>query len=268
MRTLKLFIILASLILVIRTDAKADERFFTYSYESSVLPENQFEIEQWITNQNGRKEGDYSRWDLRTEIEYGVTSFYSTALYLNWESTRIDGTEEDDDNSTEFKGVSWENIYQLLNPTLDPVGLATYLELTSDGLDYEVEGKLILSKEIDNFVLATNAIYEAEWEREDGHTEREATLEFTFGAAYKLDSHWSVGLEARNKGAYPDGLNLSGQEFQTWSAGPNVHYGTSKWWATLTVLPQIWGNGDGASGDRQLVHEEELEVRLIFGILL
>lgn len=249
--------------------ASADERHFTYSYEASVLPKGQWEIEQWVTNENGKEDGDYSQWDLRTEFEYGLTDRLMTAIYLNVESTRSEGvTGEDDENEAKFKGVSSEWFYQLSNPHLDSVGTALYGEVTTDGIDVELEGKFIVSKEFNNIVLAFNAIYEAEWEREDNETEKEATLEFTAGGAYKFDPNWSAGLEVRNKSAYPGDLNLGGQEFQSWSVGPNIHYGDQKWWGTFTILPQVWGNGDGSEGGRQLVHEESIEVRLIFGVLL
>lgn len=61
----------------------ADERSFSYIYEANVLPRGKAELEQWITNQNGRKDGDYSAWNFRTEFEYGVTERYMSALYLN-----------------------------------------------------------------------------------------------------------------------------------------------------------------------------------------
>lgn len=249
--------------------AKADERYFSYVYEADVMAEGKWEFEQWVTHQNGREEGDYAAWNLRSEIEYGLTPFLTTALYLNWDSVRSENMPgKEDTQETDFKGVSSEWTYQLLNPVLDPVGLALYGELTSDGIDYEAEGKILLSKAFRDFVVAANAVYEAEWEREDGKTEREATLQLLAGVAYKLSPQWSVGIEARNKSAYPDGLNLSGQEFQTWNVGPNVHYGSPKWWATFTVLPQVWGNGDGSRGGRNLEHEEQVEVRLLVGIHL
>ena len=249
------------------TPAQADERSFTYVYEANVLPQGEAEFEQWITNQNGKEDGDYSQWNFRTELEYGVTERYMTALYLNLNSTRSDGVTgiDEEGGSLKFKGFSWENIYQILNPNLDPVGLAAYIEYTSDGLDQELESKILLSKPLGNWILALNGVYEAEWEREDGKTEREGTLEFVGGASYKVTPNWSIGVEARNKSAYPDGLNLSGQEYNCTSVGPNVHYDSSKWWATLTILPQVWGNGDGAQGSRQLVHEESMEVRLLVG---
>jgi len=261
--------ILAALLCCGANTAAADERFFTYVYEADAMAEGQWEFEQWVTNQNGRKEGDYSQWNFRSEFEYGITSALTTALYLNWDSTRSENMPgEDDINDTTFKGVSSEWTYQVLNPILDPVGFSLYGEVTTDGVDVEAEGKLIVSKVIDDIVLAANAEYEAEWEDEDGFTEKEAYLSFYLGVAYRFSPQWSVGLEARNKSAYPDGLDLSGQEFQTWNVGPNLHYGAKDWWATFTVLPQVWGNGDGSSGGRNLGHEEEVEVRLIVGVHL
>ena len=247
---------------------QADERFFTYVNESETIPENSWEFEQWVTHQNTRKEGDYAQWNFRSEIEYGITNALTTALYLNWDSTRSENMPgKEDVHETTFKGVSSEWFYQVLNPLLDPVGMGLYGEYTTDGIDHELEGKIIFSKPVNDFIFAAHAEYEAEWEREDGEIEREAYLSFAAGAAYRLNPHWSVGVEARNKSAYPDGLNLSGQEFQTWNVGPNVHYGSAKWWATFTVFPQVWGNGDGGSGGRNLSHEESIEMRMIFGIL-
>lgn len=250
--------------------ASADERLFTYSYESSVLPEGAIELEQWVTNQSGKEDGDYSEWNLRTEFEFGITEAYMTALYLNLDSVRSEGvTGVEDEDGADFNGISWENVYQLSNPKLDPIGSALYGEVSTDGLDTELEWKLLLSKEFsNNIVAAFNAVYEMEWEKEDGETEEEAGLEFTAGLAYKLSPKWAAGIEVRNKSAYPGGLDLKTQEYQTWSVGPNIHYGNPKWWFTFTVLPQVWGNGDGAQSDRNLVHEESIEFRLIAGVPL
>lgn len=266
--TIKLTFLLSCLSILFYPDfSRADERSFTYSYETNVLPESALEFEQSITNQNGKEDGDYSQWNFRSEIEYGVTEHYMSALYLNWDSTRSEGvTTEEDGNSSEFKGFSWENIYQVLNPNLDPLGFALYGEFSSDAIDYEFEGKLLFSKPVNDFIFVANAIYEAEFAKEEGQTAKEAELAFTLGASYKVNTNWSIGVEARNVSDYPGALDLNGQEFQAWSVGPNVHYANQKWWATLTVLPQVWGNGEDSSGSRQLVHEESIETRLIFGI--
>ena len=54
------------------------------------------------------------------------------------------------------------------------------------------EYKLIVSKNLgDHWVLAANAVFEQEWEQEDGETEKESVLEFTLGAAYRFTPNWS-----------------------------------------------------------------------------
>lgn len=267
---MKRILLLTAALLAYQT-AAADERLFTYSYEASVLPKGSFEVEQWVTNQSGKQDGHYSVWDYRTEVEYGVTERYMTALYFNWNYTHSEGvTGVESDEGADIKGFSWENIYQIMNPNIDPVGLAVYGEFSSDFDDYELEGKILLSKPLENGLnLVFNAAYEAEWEKEDEEegvvTEHEAEVTLTSGVSYKLSPSWAAGVEARYVAAYPDGFDLQGREYQAVSVGPNLHYGAPHWWVTATVLPQIWGDGDGARGGRQLVHEEKLEFRVIFG---
>jgi hypothetical protein len=43
-----------------------------------------------------------------------------------------------------------------------------------------------------------------------------------------------------------------------------VHYGSAKWWATLTVLPQVAGDPDTRWG-LELDEHTRIEVRLIAG---
>src|SRR5262245_5947617 len=74
--------------------ARADERFFTYSYEaSSVLPKGGVEFEQWVTYRGGKEDGVFAAWDLREELEFGITDRYTTSLYLNFRSTHSDPTD-------------------------------------------------------------------------------------------------------------------------------------------------------------------------------
>ena len=52
--------------------ASANERHFTYTYESAVLPAGQRELEFWTTWRNGRAQY-YSGFDHRVEYEFGIT---------------------------------------------------------------------------------------------------------------------------------------------------------------------------------------------------
>lgn len=88
------------------------------------------------------------------------------------------------------------------------------------------------------------------------------SLEFTTGLAYRLNSHWSVGLEGRHRKIF-DELGFNHQVGSAWFVGPNVHYGSSKWWATFTVLPQV--SGTPATNGLDLGEHEKIEFRLLIG---
>lgn len=250
--------------------AHADERFFTYVYESEVLPKGKWEFEQWLTYRKGHPAGDRNInqhiWDFREEIEYGVTDRLSVSGYLNFRNDQFVARTAGVQNSSDFnfKGVSAEFKYQLLSPNKHPVGLALYFEPLYGGNEQELEYKILLSKNLgEKWILAANAVYEQEWEHEEGVIAKEAVLEFTAGAAYRLTPHWSAGLEGRYHSVYL-GHGLDEHLGTGWFVGPNVHYGSSKWWATLTVLPQVAGNPSDGGINR--TEHQTFESRLIFGL--
>jgi hypothetical protein len=263
-------LLLAALAASTLVSARADERFFTYVYESEVLPKGGWEFEQWVTYRKGFPEGDraFSQhlWDFREEIEYGLTERLTTALYLNFRQEQLVARETGLEDSSEFsfKGVSAEFKYQLFNPNKQPVGLALYFEPTYNGNEQELEYKILLSKNLgDHWVFAANAVYEQEWEHEEGETEKESVLEFTAGAAYRLTPNWALGLEGRYHSVY-EGLGLNDHLGTGWFVGPNVHYGSAKWWGTLTVLPQVAGHP--SDGGINHTEHQTFETRLIFGL--
>jgi len=248
----------------------ADERFFTYIQEADVIPKGGWEFEQWVTFRKGYLEGDRAfdqyLWDFREEMEYGFTDKLSGSMYLNFQQEQVVAQQPGlaDSSQFSFKGVSGEVKYQLLNPYSDPVGIALYFEPTYNGNEQELEYKVIFSKNLgDKWVLAANATFEQEWERENGQTERESVLEFTFGAAYRFTPNWSVGIEARYHEVF-EGATLNEHLASAWFLGPNIHYGTSKWWATFTLLPQI--SGTPSDGRINITEHQIFEARLIFGI--
>jgi len=250
--------------------ARADERFFTYVYESDVLPKGKWEFEQWLTYGQGYPGGDreYSShtWSFREEMEYGLTERLSGSLYLNFQSQQFVAREEGLQNESDFsfEGVSAEFKYQLLNPNTKPVGIALYLEPTYNGDEIELEEKLLFSKTFnDKWVTALNFSFEQEWEQEEGTTEKESIFEVTTGVAYRFTPHWSAGIEGRYRSVY-EGLGFNEHLATGWYVGPNVHYGSSKWWGTLTVLPQVAGHP--SDGGLNYTENEKFEVRLIFGI--
>ena len=259
--------LLAAAALLTATAVRADERLFTYVQEAEVLPKGGLEFEQWLTHRRDKADGVFARWDFREELEYGFTDRLSGAGYLNFKSTHSEGvTGRADEDSFKFEGVSTELKYQLLNPNTKPLGVLLYGEATYNGDEFELEEKLVLQKNFgEKWVTALNVTLEEEWAFTATDTEEELKLELTAGVAYKINSHWSVGLEGRNHRVYAPGFNFDNREADAWFVGPNVHYAHGPWWATLTVLPQVHGS-PATRNSLELDEHEKIEVRLIAGV--
>jgi len=250
----------AALSAVLMSGALADEKHFAFVKEPRVPNEGETEFEQWITGRFGREDGSYARWDIREELEYGFTDYLAGALYLNFTDIH-EGVEDAEDKGLDFTGISTELKYQLSDPYTDLLGSLLYFEYTTDGASHELEEKVVLGKDWDYWTIAADATLEQEWEDEDGETEKESSLQFGAGISRKLNTNWSVGLEAVQKFVH-HGLGLDDEEYSTTSVGPNIHFKKEHFYVTLAVLPQVHGTGEGADGGLQLEHAERLQMRL------
>jgi hypothetical protein len=268
----KTYLSLLSTVAALHT-AMGTERIFTYSYEPETMPQGALEFEQWVTLRTQRtKRGDvkkqnFNRWDIREELEYGVTDNYTVGLYLNTkaESFRdFSSTPPEDVSEFEFAGISLENRYMVLNPAENPVGLTLYLEPTFTGSEAALEQKIILVQRHGDWKWALNLIHETEWE--DNFHETVGEVEATFGIGRQLNPRWTMGLELRNHYEIPE---YSEWENMALYVGPVVSYRQEKWWGALTVMPQVWGkNFDGNPDDDRWLELEDHElvnIRLILG---
>jgi hypothetical protein len=250
--------------------ALATERLFTYTYEPETLPKGVFEVEQWITVRAGRNRAvgqeDFYRLQFREELEYGVTDKYQVALYFNheYESYDIPGGG----NFCDYRqtGISFENKYLLLNPAEHRVGLALYLEPAWDWDEetFKLEEKIILGQRHGDWKWALNLTHETEWEHE--YRETVGEFEITAGLTRVLNSRWALGLEMRHHAEIAEYRDWEGYAFYL---GPVLSYRRDRWWAALTVMPQIYGaNFEGnPDGDTSLDLDghERVNMRLLFG---
>src|SRR5215471_15200068 len=209
-------------------NAHATSQLFTYTYEPETMPAGSMEFEQWVTAATGRTaavgQDKYNRWDLREELEYGITDNYSISLYLNSQSESYVDAMGADFSKFSFEGISIENRYQVLNAAEKPVGLTLYLEPSFSGDTAEVEEKIILGQRYGDWKWALNLSHATQWENnlQDITGEFEASM----GVAYQFKSNWSVGLESR--------INSTIDDYKTWNStalylGPTVSYKTEKW---------------------------------------
>lgn len=264
MKTFQTAVVAMALLGAAATIARADDRKFTYSYEAKTLPKGTWEFEQWATLQAGKDAGKWNTWLLRDEIEYGITDRLNASIYLNSEYQANSGVPGfDDEHSFGFQSMSTEWKYKLSDPAADVIGSLLYGELAFSNDEYEIELKLVLSKQAGPFTFAYNFIYEAELEKavdESPVYRWEHILSNTFGVSYSILETFAVGVEAldifRN-------APVEGMKTHAYYAGPNVHYSHESWWTTLTVLRQVsFGHGpEYTDGDNT-----KWQVRLIFGI--
>ena len=251
------------------TRALGDERHFAYTYEPETMIKGGFEVEQWATfrGQRSKKAGqdDFRQWEFRQEAEYGVTDRYSLALYANSELTSFRDPSARRISEFKFTGVSIENRYMFVNPADHAVGLTLYFEPRFSGDELELEQRIILGQRWGDWKWALNLTHAAEWE-EHFH-EVHGEVEASFGLTRDLGKHWSLGLEFRN---HSEVAAYREWEYSALFLGPAVNYRREKWWATLAVLPQIYGANFGADvdGNRHLVldDQERINIRLLVGL--
>ena len=256
----------AVVVLACASAAHADERKFNYSYEAKTLPKGGFEFEQWATLKMEKDAGDYNRLDLREEFEFGLTDRLTTSAYLNlrYQATRsVPG--ETNEHMFGFESVSSEWKYKLSDPTTDLVGFLLYGEITANNEEYEFEFKLVFSKHIGPVTIAYNFVFEWELEETNGNSvwQWANVIENTIGVALDLPflPGSSVGVEARSEAHFE--RSLGGEHNSAYWIGPNVHYATGTWWATLSFLTQI---KDGNGLDFSEGAYTKYELRIMFGI--
>src|SRR5438876_9099250 len=73
----------ASITALASRHAAADEPLFGFVYTTDLLPQGEFEIEQWLTWRRQKAHGSFNVFEHRTEFSYGVTSDLQLSLYAN-----------------------------------------------------------------------------------------------------------------------------------------------------------------------------------------
>jgi len=259
-------VVVAWVLVLAPSFAHANERHFTYTYESSTLPAGNVELEPWTTWRVGR-ERYYNRFDHRLEFEYGITDRLQTALYLNFSAVAAGGEMNTRTSSFNYGGVSSEWKLRVLDSGADPVGLAFYLEVTGEPEALELEQKVILDVRSGDWLFATNLVAE----QEVGFAPDETEVEYVFvgylALGYFLSEQWMIGLEFRNHTDIAHG----DFEHSAFFIGPVASYATEGYWVALSVLPQIGAIKPDSAPDgdfRDLEGHEMLNARLLLGFPL
>jgi len=293
------------LILFFSSRAFSGEPLFGYLYTTDLAPQGKWEFEQWITDREGQANGYFHHVDMRSEVEYGLTDNFQVALYVNYMyadesgnsvAGKTEGIEipyyHDPDTRYQtgrFDGLSMEFLYRAMSPYVDPVGLAFYVEPEFGTWETGVEFRAIVQKNYfdDQLILAANLWIEFEDEHGSnlvtpgsndvptGAISEATFAELDLGASYRFTSNWMIGLEFRNHNEY-QGYTLaqSQQDHTAFFLGPNIHYGSQHFFATLSILRQLgtmtYTNDQAAQTLHGLLYGDEHTtwdgIRLIVGI--
>jgi len=258
--------ILAFGILLLSLSTQAQDRLFTYTYQSNVLNKGQKELEVWSTMRTGR-DNFYRAFDHRMEFEVGLGGNLQTSFYLNYGYSKGIETANNIQTIASRNSYSFANEWKLklTDPVINPIGSALYFEYKLGTDETELEGKLIFDKQIGKSTHALNIVGEYEIEKEfepngnliDVKTEGEYKLEFHYGYAYKLNKNLALGVELMNKNTISEG----NWEYSVLSAGPTLSYNIEGFWVNLSCIPQITNL---KTGNLEFHDNQKLQTRLIF----
>jgi hypothetical protein len=290
----------------------ADENLFGYLSGAEPTPKGHNEVYMWLTQRKDKGAGKYTAYDLKVEYERGITDrlaagFAVKGLGIDTSNIRIDGyLPADEKYGMKPSGVEASLKYSFLRPALDDIGLAAYLSGSYSWLDahsgqdkdkisvelkllaqkYLLDGQLVLvgnvgleSTYAKRNPIANLPINDATGEPLEWPTTPEMELGVIggVGASYRFAPNWYLGVEMLYDTEFETEV---GQERWSLQAGPTLHYGSRKWWATFTWFPQVRGGGemfDAASFNGQafagqddrnlhLIEKTKTEVRLKVGI--
>jgi hypothetical protein len=245
--------------------AHASERHFAFTYESAVLAPGEAELEPWTTVRAGRRHF-YSAFDQRLELELGLAPNLQTSLYWNFGAsaeTVRDPVSQELTRREDFHlaSISNEWKYRLSDPLADAVGSALYFEASFGPREVELEGKLIIDKQVGNWLFAGNLAGEQEWELGIGENESEQHYWVNLAAGYFVTPALVAGLEALSLTNMEEGE----VESSTIYAGPSLGYATERYWLVASGAPQLFAP-KGESGRHLDLHGgERVWARLLLG---
>ncbi|HTJ77399.1 MAG TPA: DUF6662 family protein [Rariglobus sp.] len=262
------------------SEAMADENLFGYVSGAETLPAGHYDLEQFTTLRTGKDGGRYRGWDFESEVEYGVTDQLQLSASLIQHHFDMNGVPgQDNRNDYVFGGVNLGAKYRIKSPYKDGYGLAFSPEIglrRYDDVGGLIEHSLFIAPTLiyqknalgDTLVFAANGGFELAWGKKPAEQyDHELALQGGAGISYRFAPGWFAGVETHTRAEYPDFQFPSNFEHWAVFAGPSLHYGAERWWATLTWSYQVYGHGvDEPIPGYTYAEETRSELRLKVGL--
>lgn len=122
------------------------------------------------------------------EVGYAFTDRWKSAIFLEFEKAPGEDLKQE--------AVAWENIFQLTEQGEYPVDVGLYLEYeasTQSGGRDKIEAKLLLEKEVGDFVHTANIIFE---KKMSGESKNDIELEYAWRSKFRYRKELEFGVEA------------------------------------------------------------------------
>ena len=205
--------ILVFCILLLSLSSQAQDRLFTYTYQSNVLNKGQKELEVWTTMRTGR-DNFYRAFDNSLEFEVGLGGNLQTSFYLNNGYSK--GIETTNNIRTVVSGSSYsfanEWKLKLSDPVANKFGSAFYFEYALAPEETALEGKMIFDKQTGRIIHALNLVGELELGKKfetvgniiKPENEKEYKLELNYGLSCKISEQWYAGIELMNENVFAE----------------------------------------------------------------
>lgn len=244
---------LGALLSVCALTAQADEHLWGFVRGAETLPAGRTELYQFTTLRTGKASGMYHAFDSETEIEHGFSDKWqgSFSVQQNYFNVR-DVDELDNGSDYHFAGVDASAKYRFKSPFKDGYGLAIRPEIgfrRYDDVGGLLEHELLLGSSLqyqrnyldDTLIFAANLGFDFTWGKQPAEAyDHELLIDAGTALSYRFAPNWFAGGEVTYHAEYPF-FKFDTLEHLVIFVGPSLHYGTERWWATLTYVYQAYG---------------------------
>ncbi len=242
-RKIKLLVLLCALLLM-AVQAFAHERNYVWTEMYRTIPKGSWELEGWTTfKMPNTKKTNTNSFEYQGELEYGLTDRWTIAMYQRW---KTDNKTKGEDATT-YQGFKFETKYRIGEKGkywLDPL---IYLEWVTNPQNRhnpnKIEGKIVLSKDIERFNFTYNQIMESTL-GSGGRTEHN----YAVGASYEIFDDIKIGAEIKGNYWRPSSHK------NKISVGPTISWANKYFWVATGV----------AFGANK--HADDVEARVLVGV--
>ncbi len=265
-------LLLLALLVATPTTALANPRNLPFTYNATTSARGHLEVEQFVDIIPVRLERELPdgsaestlvpRYELQTELEYGLTDRLEYGLYFAFRQGATVDTP-----FLRFQGIKQRLRWRFSCPEW-PVQMAAYGEVATYHDEIEVEEKLILDYRAGRLRAAANLWIEQEWYFVDDVTKY--VYNPSAGVTYEISPAFTVGGEywvrGRFDSASDDGTAGAGSESPSGAhhyAGPTFMAQRGEYWIAAGVYARLDALGRATAVDDQF---GKVWVRVIAGI--